>query len=65
MAYTVDRTSQLVDANRKGYKSLATRLRAAGTPSKQHNSKVTKSVAKKSEEPAKKASAKKSGAKKK
>jgi hypothetical protein len=49
----------LGDAVKKGYKALATQLRAVGTPTRQHNVNVKKAAAKKAQPSAKKSAAKK------
>lgn len=74
MSYTIDKTQQLEDAVKKGYKARASQLRAEGVPTKQHNVGVKKSAAKKAsarhphQEPtgktAKKTAVKKTAAKK-
>lgn len=66
MSYTIDKTEQLSDAVKKGYKARASQLRAEGVPTKQHNVGVTKSEPKKAaaKTPAKKSTAKKTAAKK-
>lgn len=66
MSYTIDKTAQLEDAVKKGYKARASQLRAEGVPTKQHNVKVTKSAAKKvsAKKTTKKSAAKKTAAKK-
>lgn len=62
MSYSVNKTEQLEDAVKKGYKARASQLRAEGVPTKQHNVGVKKTVAKKST--AKKSTTKKTAAKK-
>lgn len=71
MPYTVDRTAQLEDALARNRFGAVASLRSAGTPSRQHNTDVTKGKAKKSAsakktvsaKPAKKSAVKKSAAK--
>ena len=62
MSYSVDKTAQLDDAVKKGYKARASQLRAEGVPTRQHNVGVKKTAAKKTA--AKKTAAKKTAAKK-
>ena len=72
MSYTIDRVNQLAEAVRRSRFGSIASLRAAGTPSNQHNSKTTKAkpaqktAAKKVAAPApsKKTAAKKTAAKK-
>lgn len=58
MAYRVDRTTQLEEAVKHGRFGQVASLRAAGTPTRQHNVKKTRKAA------AKKTAAKKTAAKK-
>jgi hypothetical protein len=67
MGMSYDRTAQLTNAKARGYGAQSASLMAAGTPTRQHNLKTSKSAAKKTaakKSTAKKTSAKKSAAKK-
>lgn len=74
MSYTIDKTEQLVEAQKRGYSAQARALRAQGVPLRQHQGTGKKVAAKKTtarrpkEEPtgrtAKKVAAKKTSAKK-
>lgn len=67
MSGTVDRTRQLVEADRNGRFAQKASLQAAGVPLPQHNAKTTKAAAKKAapaKAPAKKTAPTKTAAKK-